>query len=62
MAINPQSGLVTTSEVAIGADYWDNEAAAGRVQNANRPTITEYGKALQDSRTFARSQQNMGGR
>jgi hypothetical protein len=55
VAVNPQSGLVTTGEVAIGADYFAAGGAASLQQN-------DYAKAIRDSRAFARSQQNMGGR
>jgi hypothetical protein len=52
VAVNAQSGLVTTSEVAIGSDLF----AAGAL------TYSDFRKAIVASRAFARSQQNMGGR
>jgi type II secretion system protein H len=56
VAVNPQSGLVTTSEVAIGTD----EATA--VANMDWTDPQEVQQLLSASRAYARSAQNMGGR
>ncbi|MEX2137987.1 MAG: prepilin-type N-terminal cleavage/methylation domain-containing protein, partial [Pirellulales bacterium] len=53
-AINPQSGLVTTSEVAIGTD--------DDVSTMDWSNPTQVQQLLSASRAFARSAQNMGGR
>jgi type II secretion system protein H len=52
VAVNSQSGLITTGEVAIGSDLF----AAGAL------TYSDFQNAIVASRAFARSQQNMGGR
>jgi hypothetical protein len=53
VTVNPQSGLVTTGEVA------NSPAAASGGAGL---TYDDYKKAIAASRAFARSQQNMGGR
>jgi prepilin-type N-terminal cleavage/methylation domain-containing protein len=53
VAVNPQSGLVTTSEVAIGTD--DNVSI-------DWSKSQEVSTLISASRAFARSAQNMGGR
>jgi hypothetical protein len=55
IAVNPQSGLVTTSEVAIGPNYWQEKGITSQ-------QLSDYQQAVVDSRKFARSAQNMGGR
>jgi hypothetical protein len=56
VAANPQSGLVTTSEVAIGTDD------ASALANMDWTDPTQVQTLLSASRAYARSAQNMGGR
>ena len=56
VAANPQSGLVTTSEVAIGTD---DAALASQVDWSKQADVQTL---LSASRAYARSAQNMGGR
>jgi hypothetical protein len=66
VTVNPQTGLVTPGEVGTGADYWQKYGVTA-------PQLNDYfgwpndvprtrAAAIPDSRAFARSQQNMGGR
>jgi hypothetical protein len=56
VAVNPQSGLVTTSEVAIGTD--DAQALSG-MDWSDPQAVAQL---ISASRAFARQAQNMGGR
>jgi hypothetical protein len=56
VAVSPQSGLVTTTEVAIGADK------ASVLSGFDWSDPQEVQQLMSASREFARSAQNMGGR
>jgi prepilin-type N-terminal cleavage/methylation domain-containing protein len=55
VAVNPQSGLVTASEVGCGPSYWQDAGISS-------PQLSDYQTVIATSRQFARSAQNMGGR
>ncbi len=57
VALNPQSGLVTTSEVALSKDEY-----AATVTNPDWSNPAQVAAVLNASREFARQAQNMGGR